>query len=248
MTAIPKSVQGFFNDGEATWTVDFKKETIPEFENNSEMVKWILFKSGWPYLPLILPGAPFEKMLAEAQALEDLFVGHRQDQIDFENSHRGWRSICLHGEAWNKTGYWTSYPENAGKRVEEVKFDWCPEITERCPETTRYFRDVFPNNSFQRLRYMWLEPQGYIQPHQDRQEHMLSPINVALNNPDGCVFKMKNKGVVPFKNSGNACLVDIGNMHSVWNNSDTPRIHIISHGAICRDFDQIVVDSLKALL
>lgn len=246
---IPKIIQEFFNDIDNPWTMDFKAQEIPAFQNEGQLVDWIVGKSGWPYLPLILPGADFETMLKEAFALEDLFVMHRTTPGENpEYANRGWKSICLHGEAWDKTGHWEAYADNAGKTQADIVYKWCDEITERCPETTRYFRDVFPNHRYQRLRYMWLDPQGYIQPHQDRQEHFLGPINVALNNPKGCEFKMEGKGYVPFKETGNACLVDIGNNHSVWNNSDTPRIHIISHGGSREPFNRIVIDSLKALL
>jgi hypothetical protein len=228
-------------------TLDFKKQAIPDLGKINELADWIIYKSGWAYLPLVLPGAPYSDMLKEAFALEDLFIGHRQNKEYVNEDSPGWRSICLHGEAWDKTDFWTTYPENAGKKADEVVYKWT-EITERCPITTQYFREEFPNFNYQRLRYMWLDPHGYIVPHQDRTEHRLSPINVALNNPEGCVFLMKDKGYVPFENAGNACLVDTANMHSVWNNSDTPRIHMISHGANRNTFNKIVVDSLKKLL
>lgn len=228
-------------------TVDFKKETVPDITDVDQLADWIVYKSGWPYLPLALPGAPFKEMLAEAQALEDLFIDHRRNKEYVNDDSPGWRSICLHGEAWDKTDYWTTYPENAGLQAQDIRYSWTT-VAERCPITTQYFKEEFPNFNYQRLRYMWLDPQGYIAPHQDRTEHRLSPINVALNNPPGCVFLMKDKGYVPFENSGNACLVDVGNIHSVWNNSDTPRIHMISHGANRSQFNKIVVDSLRKLL
>lgn len=245
---IPKLITEFFNDIDNPWTWDFGKQTIPKFDNENDLVDWILHRSGWPYFPLILPDAPFSVMLSEALALKDLFVLHRTTPNENpEYANFGWRSICLHGEAWDRTGHWEAYEDNKGKIQEDIVYKWCNEIIERCPETTRYFRDIFPNHRYQRLRYMWLEPGGYIQPHQDREENFLGPINVALNNPEGCVFKMQDKGYVPFKDSGNACLVDIGNKHAVWNRSSTPRIHIISHGGSRDPFNKIVIDSLNSL-
>lgn len=248
---IPKTIQEFFNDIDNPWSMDFKSQIVPTFDNEEQLVDWIINKSGWPYLPLILPGAPYEAMLQEALGLEDLFVMHRAATGENpEYANHGWKSICLHGEAWDRTGHWETYADNIGKTQQDIIYKWCDEITERCPETTRYFRDIFPNHRYQRLRYMWLDPQGYIQPHRDRQsrKNFLGPINVALNNPKGCVFKMEDKGYVPFKEHGNACLVDIGNTHAVWNNSITPRIHIISHGSSRDPFTRIVIDSLKVLI
>lgn len=247
---IPKIIQEFFaEDINSQWSWDFKKQTIPAFEKDYQLVDWIIHKSGWPYMPLVLPGAPFETMLKEALALEDLFVSHRTHPNENpEYANLGWKSICLHGESWEKTNHWEFYEDNKGKTQSDIVYQWCGEIVERCPETTRYFKEEFPNHKYQRLRYMWLDPQGYIQPHKDRETNFLQPINVALNNPKGCMFKMQGKGYVPFEETGNACLVDIGNLHSVWNNSDTPRIHMISHAPWREPFTQIVIDSLKKVI
>jgi hypothetical protein len=237
--SMNETVLEFFKDEASTF--NFKEQQVPTFKSDSELVQWLVYKSGWPYMPLELPGAPYAEMLKEALALEDLYIAHRS------YGSPGWRSICLHGEAWNKTDYYTTYPENAGKQANDIVYKWT-EIAERCPVTTQYFREEFPHHNYQRLRYMWLDPQGYIEPHQDRTEHFLSPINVALNNPKGCIFRMKDRGDVPFKETGNACLVDIGNIHSVWNNSTTPRIHMISHGIPRDTFNKIVADSFRKLI
>jgi hypothetical protein len=248
LNLIPKSIEDFFDDIDNPWTYDFTQISIPKTNSDRELVNWIITKSLWPYFPLELPGAPYSTMLEEALNLEDLFVLHRTQPTDhFDYANRGWKSICLHGESWDKTGHWESYDSNRGKRPEEIVYTWCDEICERCPETFRYFKDIFPNHNYQRLRYMWLDPNGYIQPHQDRQENYLTPINVALNNPKGCGFKMKDKGYVPFRSEGNACLVDIGNIHAVWNKSNEPRIHIISHGGSRDPFEKIVADSFRLL-
>ena len=63
-----------------------------------------------------------------------------------------------------------------------------------CPITTKFFKEVFPYKTYYRLRFMLLEPQGYITPHIDADINKLSPINIALNNPNGCNFKMKEIG------------------------------------------------------
>ena len=87
-----------------------------------------------------------------------------------------------------------------------------------------------------RDRFMLLEPGGYILPHQDRdaKEKRLSVCNIALNNPQDCEFIFKDHGVVPFEDKGGAFLMDISNVHAVWNKSDKPRIHMIIHGEVGR--------------
>jgi hypothetical protein len=115
---------------------DYKSLSIPDTKNDNDLLTWLLHASGVPHLPLELPEAPFEEMYKEALALEDVYVKHRTG--DYENS--GWKSICLHGEAWDKTDYWTSYPENEGKTENEVNYVWT-EIANRCPVTTKYFKE-----------------------------------------------------------------------------------------------------------
>lgn len=234
------TIKEFFN--EEPWTMDFSQQQVPNFsDDDAQLGNWIVHKSGWPYLPLELPDAPYEDMLREALAVSYWFVPHR------ESCSLGWKSACLYGEEWDKTDHFSAYPENAGKQAHEIIYKWT-EVADRCPITTEYLKNEFPHTLNQRIRFMWLEPQGYILPHQDRTENYLSPINIALNNPYGCMFKMKDKGYVPFSNRGSACLVDIGNIHSVWNNSNTPRIHIISHGTPKISFPQLVAHSFKKMV
>ena len=37
---------------------------------------------------------------------------------------------------------------------------------------------------------MYLEPRGFITPHKDMEHNKLGPLNISLNNPDNCYFKM----------------------------------------------------------
>ena len=76
---------------------------------------------------------------------------------------------------------------------------------------------------------MLLEPGGYIAPHTDTLKHKLSPVNIALNHPKGCIMKMAGHGTVPFKD-GEAYILDVGNTHAYYNKSNEDRYHIIVHG------------------
>jgi hypothetical protein len=221
---------------------DYKSLSIPDTKNDNDLLTWLLHASGVPHLPLELPEAPFEEMYKEALALEDVYVKHRTG--DYENS--GWKSICLHGEAWDKTDYWTSYPENKGKTEDEVHYVWT-DIADRCPVTTKYFKESFIHSGYKRLRFMWLEPRGYIMPHCDGTKHFLGAINVALNNPDGCEFRMGGY-TVPFR-QGNAMLLDVATEHAIWNNSDIPRIHMIVHGSRYRpNYNKFILENFRKQL
>lgn len=218
-TPVPESIVSFFNDRDQFPV--FRPPEVPPFD-----MHWLINESGWPYFEVALPDCPYEQMLLEAKALKDMFVGHRSGDINEGYQHAGWKSLCVHGLSATQTDFFAKY--GSWKSEAEVPFSWT-EIAERCPETVRYFRDIFPHDRYYRLRYMLLEPGGFIQPHQDRNFHLLSPVNLALNNPERCYFKMEGKGYVPFRSSS-AFAVDIGNRHAVWNASNEDRYHIIVHG------------------
>lgn len=219
---------------------------IPKFLTDEELVYWIMHKSNLPYFQLFLPDCPYSLMLKEAIAIKELFVSHRDDDSSQEEyAHKGWRSVCIHGESYDRTESYNEYPDNQGKTEKDINYKWCTEVVDNCPETLRYFKEVFPQQDYRRLRFMWLDPHGYIQPHIDFPFSILGPINISLNNPEGCEFKMENVGIVPFKDEGSAFVMNLSYAHSVTNNSDIPRIHIISHGKPNKNFNKIVLDSYK---
>jgi hypothetical protein len=78
---------------------------------------------------------------------------------------------------------------------------------------------------------MWLDPGGYILPHQDRTTHGLFETNIAISQPNKCTFRLLEYGTVPFE-TGTAFMVDISNRHLVVNDSDQVRTHIIVHSKL----------------
>lgn len=222
---------------------------IPNFLTDEELVYWVIHKSNFPFFQIFLPDCPYSTMLKEAMDIKELFVSHRDDDnSQKEYAHKGWKSICIHGESYDRTESYGEYPDNNGKSEKDITYKWCSEVVDRCPETFRYFKEVFPQQDYRRLRFMWLDPHGYIQPHIDYPFSMLGPINISLNNPEGCEFEMKNVGTLPFKNEGSAFMMNLSYEHKVTNNSDTPRIHIISHGKPNKNFNKIILDSIKRYL
>ena len=92
---------------------------------------------------------------------------------------------------------------------------------------------------------MLLEPEGFITPHVDTFDSKLSPINMALNHPKGCLMKMTgHKGFVPFA-PGKAMLLNVGNEHAYINKSDEDRYHIIVHGIKTKEYEELVVRSYE---
>ena len=177
-----------------------------------------------PYLRLPLPLFDSKLMLKEAMRVKNLAVGHRT------SDSAGWKSLCLHGIYASKTLSSDRY----GFATElEAPYNWT-EISDSCPESLRFLKSLIDLKYFEKLfrvRFMYLEPGGYIQFHQDRDDmnKSLGPLNIALNMPTGCHWVFKKWGTVPFE-PGSGYAVDISNQHGVWNFSNETRVHLILHG------------------
>jgi len=207
-----------------------KPVVFPNLVEDLEKCDFITYQSGLPFWELPFDYMPYREMLEEAKSLKDEFVLYRSNDPDQEEgtSHKGWSSLAIHGVSSKHTMNWNCYPE-LSKLADEslVPYDYT-EIQDRAPITVDFLKNHFPHGSYQRVRFMLVPPGGYILPHKDREHSFLSPVNIALSNPDGCEFVMENNGVVPFK-PGKAFLVDISNTHCIWNNSNEDRIHLIIH-------------------
>ena len=201
-------------------------------DNETPSYNWVMYQSRLPWLEVQGLNLPYAEMLAEAQALRDRFVLHR------EGCGRGWRSLCVHGTSTEQTDAPSAY----GLPETETVFDWT-DIQDQCPVTVYTFKNLFNYNSYMRVRFMLVEPGGYITPHVDADNYTLGAVNIRLNNPDGCCL-VTEAGTVPFRNSGSAMFLNTSYCHTVWNNSNEDRIHMIVHGTPDNQFwDKIVVDS-----
>ena len=203
---------------------------------------WIINESNLPWLDLDIE-FPYEEMHKEAISLKNRFVKHRDQDGHGGYRHKGWRSLCIHGIDAEKTNH---YEEYGYKSNQETPYRWT-DIIDQCPITYKFFKNVFPYKQYFRLRYMLLEPGGFITPHDDSDVSKLSPINIALNHPKGCKMKMKNhEGYVPFK-PGSVVMLDVSNTHAFLNDSDEDRYHIIVHGIRSKEFEELVIRSYEAI-
>ncbi len=230
----PKILHDFFSDLETA--ENSQKDVFKRFlerhgadpDLNEKNFSWIVGKSGLPWLDLDIP-FPYKKMNEEAARLTDRFYDHRVYGDHPLSDNRGWKSLVIHGLSPEKTmdSQFYGYPD-----PRTAPYQWT-EIADLCPVTTQFFREKWPATRLHRVRFMMLEPGGYILPHVDRDANMLYETNFALNNPAGIFFKMEGHGYVPFK-PGQAYILDVSNNHAVVNLSNEKRIHIIVHGETLR--------------
>jgi hypothetical protein len=210
---------------------------IPEGLTLDKAAKWIVEESNLRSLRLNL-NIPYQQMYEEAKCLLDDFYAHR----DYGETHSGWKSLVIHGRGKHITQGDDQYENLA----ELPDYHWT-EIVDQCPITTKWLRNSWPLDSFLRIRFMLLEPGGYIMPHRDNDKRKLQAFNIALNNPEGCMFGMEHYGLIPWM-PGDVRMIDISTNHAVWNTSDEPRIHIIVHGWSknkYKEYCQLLVNSYE---
>jgi hypothetical protein len=211
-----------------------------------EIANWLLNKSNFGWLELDL-NIDIQAWKKEFEACKSSLVPHR------ENSSSGWNSACIHGINVESTGAWTNYGYTT---EQDVPYNWT-DISTLTPNIKNFWNN-FPYDSYRRIRFMEVEPNGYINPHSDMPGRLpgeenfdaLSfgvPINVAIIHPTDCFMSLEKFGCVPFV-EGKAFIINIRNYHSVINFSSTPRIHLIAHGKLDKkvnEFTELVARSYK---
>jgi hypothetical protein len=209
------------------------KYQLPEYNPNATF-DWIKNQSGLPWLQLNIE-IPFEEIVNEIESIQSLLVSHR----DGYGEHSGWKSFCIHGKSFDATRE-DEYYNDSRPHI------WTPEAKQHLPQTVEYF-SKWPSSGFNRLRVMLLEPGGYVSIHSDSNKPALMPVNIAITQPVDCNFVMEKHGSVPFT-TGSVFWLDVSNMHTVFNNSDQLRWHIIVHQSFDNvEFQQMVVNSYKNL-
>ena len=159
---------------------------------------------------------PITEIFKEYLTVESEIIDHRSSDEVLGVNHKGWKSLTLHG---------------VNKHITEDTdgiHTWT-EIADKCSNTVEWIKDSFIFNEYTgRIRFMHLEPGGYILPHHDREQTGLREINVAIQQPKGCVFQFLERGVIPFSD-GKVFIIDVSNKHMVYNNSNQMRLHMILH-------------------
>jgi hypothetical protein len=207
---------------------------LPDYNPDADF-DWIKCQSGLPWLRLNID-VPYREILKEIGNIQSLLVAHR----DSYGEHQGWKSFCIHGKSFDATREEHYYNDDR-------PYIWTPEARQYMPQTINYFCTKWPQTTFARLRVMLLEPGGYISTHSDSDQSTLTAINIAITQPVDCNFVMEKHGPVPF-DVGSAFWLDISNKHTVFNNSNQPRWHLIVHqSSDSIDFQKLVVNSYQTL-
>lgn len=162
------------------------------------------------------------KMHEEAQKLKHRFVTHRIGDYD----HKGWKALALHGLSESHTDYYKAYGYD--KSIDASEDSYWTNASRECPTIMEFIKTQFPSHKYARVRLMLLEAGGYIAEHTDSKTPLLENINIALYNPEGCIWRWGD-GEELIMESGSAYAMNIHYPHTIINNSNEDRYHLIVH-------------------
>ena len=221
---MDKETIKFYNDNkDKSW----KLPPIPDnLKTNYEIARWIFTQNiGWLKIDIDFDLNGWKK---DIENINDYFVPHRNQESE------GWRSCCIHGLGIDKTENSVAY----GFEDEmNAPYGWT-ELSEKTPHVVDFFKNIFPCDSYKRIRFMELLPNGYIQEHGDVPDEFEEtddldpmdfgiPLNIAVIHPDNCFMPFKEKGILPYK-EGEMYIPNVAEKHAFLNFSNTRRIHIIA--------------------
>ena len=178
---------------------------------------------------------PYQEMYNEAVQLRERFVEYKPDAK--------WFSLPIVGLSSTQPYSWEVYKYSSAKEA-APDMHWT-NISEECPVTTNWLKTVYPSNTYARVRFMLLEAGGIIPFHSDTSHRVLGAVNIALNNPDGCKWYWRDGDNLQFS-PGDIRLMNISYEHSIRNDSNEDRYHlIIHHYDSTAEWKQLVTTSMK---
>lgn len=199
----------------------YKEDVYPQTDEINQL----------PYLKLDMR-APFDGILQEVMVNIDFFRS-------FHDHHKDWKHLILHGisENHNEHSEFYGYGTEA-----EAPYRWTTH-GDSC-QVTRSFVEGLPFEHLYRVRFVLLEPGGYMLPHKDLEQPGYTDLNICITQPENCFFIVKGGGCIPFK-PGDVYSVNKFHTHSIINMGEEPRIHLMVGGKPSEQFWNMLTKSSK---
>lgn len=212
--------------------------------NPANTTEWLFQQDdiGWLKLDLEFDLGKFKDEMPSA---EPYYVSHRNGEL-----HQGWSSCCIHGVGISETTHRGD--------ISIQKFNWT-ELADKVPYVVNFWKN-FPVQGFKRLRFMKLDPGGYIDIHNDLPDwgkHLslkdlnvlkeTVAVNLAITHPKECEMISEGRGTLPWQ-EGSIYILNNTRNHAIINHSDQSRVHMIAEciiGNRLEDFSNLIFKSLK---
>jgi len=177
--------------------------------------QWIRQDSGLPWLELDLQ-VPTREIMREWQSVRHRATPWERGDHWQGMETQGWKSLTLHGLS----------ADSHDRQPPGASLNKWTEVADQCPRTRAFIEEHFQvSASSGAIRFLLLEPGGYIVPHNDQREAGLRYTNIGIDVPEGTQFWMMGHGNIPYR-SGSCFIWDHSITHWVVNDSDRPRLHI----------------------
>ena len=188
------------------------------------------------YLKLNLD-IPYKEMAEEAKNLREQFILYR---ATYETN--GWYSLPIVGLSSAQPYSWELYCETVRDAANKMHYT---DIAEHCPVAVNWLKNTYPSNQYARVRFMLLEAGGKIEHHIDTEHSVLGAVNIALTNEPECKWHWEDGeslAIMP----GEAYLMNLSYSHSILNESNMDRYHIIVHHYDSTDeYKELVLKSME---
>ena len=189
-----------------------RQHELPEDRSSA---RWIRRRSGLPWLELDME-VPYADILHEWEGVKHMATQWDRGDAWHGMETHGWKSLTLHGLS----------AHSHDRQPSGASMNRWTEIADQCPITKRFMEYNFNiSSSDGAIRFLLLEPGGYIVPHRDTREAGLKYCNIGIDVPLGTNFYMENYGNMPYR-SGTCLIWDHSIKHWVVNASDRPRLHM----------------------
>jgi len=164
---------------------------------------------------------PFKEIETEYKNVKESLVIHRP-----EDGHKDWYALTLYGIGSKETNSHWEYGLRSKKFLTEVG--------DKCPRTMEFVNSL-PYSRIDDVRYLVIKSGGYIAEHIDVPDrNWLEPLNISITYPEGSRF-IHDGEEMPYK-PGAAFVLNIHYPHSVENNSNVDRLHLLIHGKKKNEF------------
>ena len=205
-------IKKYFSDRNSHLRTNSKIRSV-----SKENISLIKRNSILPWVELKNLKVPFKKIYEEYLKAENVkFYDHRKESLN-----KGWCAHTLYGFGEDKTLGYLHYRRIQERRKWSSSIKYFPEIYK--------FVKMLPYMKLYEVRLLLLKSKGYISPHIDLPLMCLDPLNIAIHFPKKCFFKFTKFGYIPFSD-GKSFVLNIGYEHSVWNESEEPRLHLVING------------------
>jgi len=189
-----------------------REYNLPETKSSA---RWIRERSGLAWLELDMV-VPYADMIREWEGVKHRATKWSRGDAWHGMETHGWKSLTMHGLS----------ADSHERQPYGASMNKWTEIAEQCPITKRFLESNFHiSSSSGAIRFLLLEPGGYIVPHSDQKDPGLKFCNIGLDVPKGTNFYMENHGNMPYK-SGSCLIWDHSIKHWVVNDSNRPRLNI----------------------